>query len=360
MRSPGASTLFRAIPLFTRALRDVYVTASTHLSSRAFPSSILSPEPSLLSTPSTSPVLIPGVDLLNHKRGHPVSWIVSCQDPQETTDTVSIVAHPTSCADTAPLVQVFNNYGPKPNDELILGYGFSILDNPDDTLTLLIGGSATPQQWVVGRHAQHAEGLWSDVRCMIATGECDYEDDLDTAAVLSDMVQAKLDGIKTVADVRQSDAIRPAVRVMLEHYIAGRHPALSSVACLTSVQGKETFSRRSWNSWRRNGRRRSKLRGNKALILYLVMRMSSCFRMTCVPLHRPAHLGRVCIALGQLKFVETCKHVTLASRNGDLYNSANGNKALILYLVMRMISCFRMTCVSSRVDLRISAEFALP
>ena len=219
----------------------MYVTASTHLSSRAFPSSILSPNPSLVSTPSTLPVLIPGVDLLNHKRGQPVSWIVSCQDPaQDTSNTVSIVAHPKydADADTAsPLIQVFNNYGPKPNDELILGYGFSLLDNPDDTIALQIGGSPTSQKWVVGRRAQHVDGLWSEIRNMIANEESDYEfeDDLETAAVLSDMVQAKLDGIKTVADVRQSDDIRPAVRAMLEHYIAGRRPGLLSVVCVSYV-----------------------------------------------------------------------------------------------------------------------------
>ncbi|KAH0834002.1 hypothetical protein J3R83DRAFT_11238 [Lanmaoa asiatica] len=219
---------------------DMYVTASTHLSSRAFPSSILSSKPSLVASPSTYPVLIPGVDLLNHKRGQPVSWIVSCQDaPQDTTtsNTVSIVAHPksdTDCETASPherLVEVFNNYGPKSNDELILGYGFSLPDNPDDTITLQVGGSATSQKWVVGRNAQNVEGLWSDIRSMIANGESDYEfeDDLETAVVLSDMVQAKLDGMKSVADVRQSDEIRPTVRVMLEHYITGQREILGSI-----------------------------------------------------------------------------------------------------------------------------------
>lgn len=216
----------------------MYVTASTHLSSRAFPSSILSPNPSLVSTASTYPVLIPGVDLLNHKRGQPVSWIVSCQNQETTTsNTVSIVAHsePDAIADTASpreeLVEVFNNYGPKPNDELILGYGFSFPDNPDDTITLQVGGgSATSQKWVVGRHARNVEGLWSEIKRMMADGESDYEfeDDLETADVLSNMVQAKLDGMKTVADVRHDDAIRPAVRVMLEHYIAGTYACLAS------------------------------------------------------------------------------------------------------------------------------------
>lgn len=216
----------------------MYLTASTHLSSRAFPSSILSPNPSLVSTPSTYPVLIPGVDLLNHKRGQPVSWIVSCRDTAQDNDTtspntVSIVVHPTSDPDSdsdatsSPrrrLTEVFNNYGAKPNDEFILGYGFSLPDNPDDTITLQIGGSTTSLKWVVGRNAHNVEGLWCDVQSMVVGEEsdCAFEDDLETAAVLSDMVRAKLDGMKTVADVRQSDAIRPTVRVMLEHYIAGR------------------------------------------------------------------------------------------------------------------------------------------
>ncbi|KAF8556722.1 SET domain-containing protein [Imleria badia] len=215
---------------------DMYMTASTHLSCRAFPSTMLSPDPSLVSTPSTYPVLIPCVDLMNHKRGQPVSWIISCQDQDTTTpNTISIIVHPKSDdADTAPreeLVEVFNNYGPKPNDELILGYGFSLPDNPDDTITLQIGGAAASQKWVIGRHAHNVEGLWSDVRHMIAKGDSDYEfeDDLETAAVLADMVQAKLDGIKTVADVRRSEAIRPAVRVMLEHYVAGQRDILESI-----------------------------------------------------------------------------------------------------------------------------------
>lgn len=223
------------------------MTSSTHLSSRAFPSSILSPNPSLVASPSTYPVLIPGLDLLNHKRGQAVSWIVSCQDTS-TSDTISLVAHPKPEPDSetaSHLVEVFNNYGPKSNDELILGYGFSIQDNPDDTITLQIGGSPTSQKWVVGRNAQHVDGLWSDIQSRIANGQNEhaFEDDLDTAAVLSDMVQAKLDGMKTLADVRRSDQIRPSVRAMLEHYITGRHPSLLSVTRLTSTPRTTADSR---------------------------------------------------------------------------------------------------------------------
>lgn len=187
-------------------------------------------------------MLIPGADLLNHKRGQPVSWVVSCQDA--TSGTIAIVVHPTMPTpdldpgpDVQSAVEVFNNYGPKSTDELILGYGFSIGDNPDDTIALQIGGATASHKWIVGRRAHHVDGLWSDIRGRVAGGQSEdsFEDDLETAAVLSDMVQAKLDGMKTVADVQSSDQIRPTVKVMLEHYIAGRHPWLTSVAHISCL-----------------------------------------------------------------------------------------------------------------------------
>jgi hypothetical protein len=210
--------------------REIYLTASTHLSSRAFPSSILSAEPSLVSTPSTHPVLIPGVDLLNHKRGHPVSWAVSCSEETEgetLSGTVSIVVHPdTSSKKTSKegqLEEVFNNYGPKANDELILGYGFSLPGNPDDKMALQIGGTQKSQKWEIGRNGRNIEGLWTEVRNMVASEEStyEYEDDLEAACLLSEMVQSKLDGMKTISDVQCNGDIRPEVKVMLEHYIEG-------------------------------------------------------------------------------------------------------------------------------------------
>jgi hypothetical protein len=38
--------------------------------------------------------------------------------------------------------EVFNNYGAKPNDELLLGYGFILPDNPEDFVSLKMGTSA--------------------------------------------------------------------------------------------------------------------------------------------------------------------------------------------------------------------------
>lgn len=38
--------------------------------------------------------------------------------------------------------EVFNNYGAKPNDELLLGYGFVLPGNPEDFVSLKMGTSA--------------------------------------------------------------------------------------------------------------------------------------------------------------------------------------------------------------------------
>ncbi|KAF9219357.1 SET domain-containing protein [Gyrodon lividus] len=224
---------------------EIYLTALTHLSSRAFPSSILSAKPSLVSTPSTYPVLIPGVDFLNHKRGQPVSWVVSCSEATKRTtpsDTVSILVHPSTSSEQSSreqLEEVFNNYGPKANDELILGYGFSLPDNPDDKMALQIGGTAKSQTWEVGRNARNIEGLWSEVRSMVANEESEheFEHDIEAASMLLEMTQAKLDGIKTISDVRRNNEIRPEVKVMLQHYIEGQRDILESM--LEFLDGKQ-------------------------------------------------------------------------------------------------------------------------
>ena len=63
--------------------------------------------------------------------------------------------------------ELLNNYGPKPNAELILGYGFSLPDNPDDTIVLKIGGpsatAAFPSSssgWEIRCNVRGVEPVW--------------------------------------------------------------------------------------------------------------------------------------------------------------------------------------------------------
>lgn len=131
--------------------RDRYLASATYLSSRAFPSKLLQLPDTGSSTTSaiqtsdeeeSHPVLLPGVDLFNHSRGQPIVWL-SSETPSITpgfTKTISLV----TAQSQRKGQQLYNNYGPKPNEELLLGYGFVIEDNPDDMVVLKVGRSNIP------------------------------------------------------------------------------------------------------------------------------------------------------------------------------------------------------------------------
>lgn len=83
----------------------MYLTAATYLSSRAFPSTLLSLAPSLVATPSSFPVLLPGIDALNHKRGQAVTWVVD--GAGSSGPAIGLVVH----TPTPAGAEIFNNYG---------------------------------------------------------------------------------------------------------------------------------------------------------------------------------------------------------------------------------------------------------
>jgi hypothetical protein len=87
--------------------RTAYLTASTYLSSRAFPSTLLSAHPTLVAASTSHPVLLPGIDALNHKRGQAVSWIVDGAGENWHDMSISLVVH----VSTPEGEEVFNNYG---------------------------------------------------------------------------------------------------------------------------------------------------------------------------------------------------------------------------------------------------------
>jgi hypothetical protein len=206
--------------------RERYLTSSTSLSSRAFPSTLLSSEPSLNSTQSSHPVLLPGIDSLNHARGQPVSWVISHPKPKGEESppepTISLLLHKQAIAGQ----ELFNNYGAKPNSELILGYGFSLPNNPDDTIVLKIGSTDNiqTQKWEVGRDGRGVEGLWEEVLNLMVGGTegedgPGYEDELDAADFLLEMVQDLLRRLPS--NWENNLYMRVEVKEMLAHYIEG-------------------------------------------------------------------------------------------------------------------------------------------
>ncbi|KLO11650.1 SET domain-containing protein [Schizopora paradoxa] len=208
---------------------DFYLAASTYLSSRAFPSTLLSSEPSLISTPASYPVLIPGVDLFNHSRAHPVTWEVS-QSRSSPGFSISLKENSAASAGT----ELFNNYGPKPNSSLILGYGFSLENNPDDTIMLKIGGQPTHGaqglSHEIGRNAANVGALWSSVRAMVEGGPAkDIETDLQTCEILTDMVEDLVSRLPQLRAIPETSKVRQEVITMWKHYVQGQREILASL-----------------------------------------------------------------------------------------------------------------------------------
>ncbi|SGZ49981.1 CIC11C00000002709 [Sungouiella intermedia] len=108
-----------------------YLWASMIMKSRAFPSYLLK---ECLTTVDALDVaqedvtmLIPVVDLLNHNPKALVSW-------GGASGSFKFESHD----DYSRGDQVFNNYGQKGNEELLLAYGFCIENNPADSVVLKI------------------------------------------------------------------------------------------------------------------------------------------------------------------------------------------------------------------------------
>ncbi|KAI5777469.1 hypothetical protein EDC01DRAFT_778679 [Geopyxis carbonaria] len=118
---------------------ELFLWAATIFTSRCFPETLLdSVAPSIpgeKSAGETRQVLFPLVDSLNHKPLTKVTW-------RSSADKMTVVAESATKADH----EVFNNYGPKSNEELLMGYGFAIKDNPTDSVALRMAPPLSPVQ----------------------------------------------------------------------------------------------------------------------------------------------------------------------------------------------------------------------
>ncbi|KAF9505830.1 hypothetical protein BS47DRAFT_1378233 [Hydnum rufescens UP504] len=231
---------------------DRYVTAATYLSSRGFPSSLLSASPTTSPSDASYSILLPILDCLNHARRHPVSWLVTSSAPSTPTTTThnlnKSALHATLLLRSPTLAQteVFNNYGPKPNSELLLGYGFIIPSNPEDTIVLKLGGSAHRHE--ISRDVFTLAGcngmrdLWAEVEMMVLTsGEDDesvtsmeggWEVTLEVCEALKDMVARKIDALPDLTSFTSSPnppAVRPDVTEMIIEYVQGQRDILGGI-----------------------------------------------------------------------------------------------------------------------------------
>ncbi|OJT10951.1 Ribosomal lysine N-methyltransferase set10 [Trametes pubescens] len=242
---------------------DRYLTTSTYLSSRAFPSTVLSSTPTLHTTPSSYPVFLPGIDALNHARAHPVSWVVSDRTSTSISTSaspepsISLVIHTPTGAGS----ELLNNYGPKPNAEFILGYGFSLPNNPDDTIVLKIGGPSGASapvpadvKFEVGRNARGAEPVWDAVLAAIGAQygdeeedsametETSVEDELCAADMLAEMAQNLYDRLPPFPPANVAE-LRGQVVDMLDHYLEGQRDILRSLVAFAQEKEARALQR---------------------------------------------------------------------------------------------------------------------
>jgi hypothetical protein len=96
--------------------------AATIFTSRAFISTHILPGH------ETVPILFPVVDILNHSVSAKVEWDFQ----PHTSFSLKLLEGDTF----RPGQELFNNYAPKQNDELLLGYGFCLADNPIEQFPL--------------------------------------------------------------------------------------------------------------------------------------------------------------------------------------------------------------------------------
>ncbi|KAG8715941.1 hypothetical protein FRC11_012560 [Ceratobasidium sp. 423] len=217
--------------LSTALTWEYYLEAATHLSSRAFPSTILSKTPSNVASNLSHAVLLPGIDSLNHKRATPVSWVANVSEPLGSS-TLDLLIRETIPAGA----ECFNNYGPKPNSELILGYGFALPSNPDDTILLSLAASNTARSSMVeiGRDAKNVERLWELVIAKVSElgGDeepvSDWEVELEAAETLMSLTEQRMERLPDVNKAGGVNARQPVLE-MIGYYLEGQRAILTSL-----------------------------------------------------------------------------------------------------------------------------------
>lgn len=162
---------------------------------------------------------------------------------------------------------MFNNYGPKPNEELLLGYGFVLDPNPDDVVPLRLGGNMSRDgslsdakkrrlaakglevgtRWLIKRNGEIPRDLMEVLRILLGddSSHHDHGDDeedeehehghweeemeleQDVLGALGQMLEDKLVRLEqtaAAAAAQEADGVREDVKAMCEVYRRGESP----------------------------------------------------------------------------------------------------------------------------------------
>ncbi|BGP38834.1 hypothetical protein JCM10449v2_002772 [Rhodotorula kratochvilovae] len=253
---------------------EKWLWACTILSSRAFPSSLIDGDKE-----NSTPVLFPGVDMLNHRPTSKVTWST---DPgvEKATGVLSAGGSLTIMLDedVAAGEQVFNTYGAKSNEELLLGYGFVLSPNPADFLALKLSlpPSCSPalfelihtlklenMRHFVPRSGELPPALLAQMRLLVAqpeeveaveahaagaagweeaVGFVSWENELDVLDALEGMLLSKLQALQAGAGVAQQ-GVRPDVAQMVQVYRQGQADILEAAITYREQLFEDTIAR---------------------------------------------------------------------------------------------------------------------
>ncbi|KAF1845379.1 SET domain-containing protein [Cucurbitaria berberidis CBS 394.84] len=133
------------IPLADEINFELLLWAATIFTSRAFISTHILPNR------ETIPLLFPVVDILNHSVSAKVEWDFQ---PHQSFALKCLEGETFEAGQ-----ELFNNYAPKQNDELLLGYGFCLEDNPIEQFALKLAFSPMLQQYAQEMNLLHPENV---------------------------------------------------------------------------------------------------------------------------------------------------------------------------------------------------------
>lgn len=132
------------------------------------------------------PVLFPVMDVANHGMESHVDWAF---DPGRFSLTTQEILGPGD--------EVLNNYGPKPNDELLMGYGFCLPGNRHDRVLLTLKApSETLQVFLRESHAGYfdASANWDPVKATFRVQRFDVrEESCGSTAIFEHLPEALLE-----------------------------------------------------------------------------------------------------------------------------------------------------------------------
>ena len=91
---------------------------------------------------STLGILLPLYDMLDHKNAHPIQW----ETAYNTITNEKYIRFRNCCGTITKGTELYNNYGPKSNLELLSTYGFAIENNVLDSVEGIVLGICIPSE----------------------------------------------------------------------------------------------------------------------------------------------------------------------------------------------------------------------